>query len=367
MCINVRQIVARPNDYSDEKLSYGYKYGEESYDNVETETQESASRYGTTIFTNYPDTPYESVDKRKRSIKETDLLVEKLNHGNDQSGIRPQRETENESKIPLNSLIGTIEAEIVHSADAINAQVARRGRRSSPKRRDTIDQQNNDDVNKNLFEGIFEYTRPQRETNGDAKKTVSLREIVDAVEDTLVHSAEKINSPVFKRNAEVESISNEHEHLEENIDRSDDRSGKEIHLLKIAPNKQSDLTLLNPITFKTPKRNTDESNEDKSNEVSTVAAPILGLKKEKIATLHSSENTHIIKEENDQVGHIQHQKITQTVFKSNLPILSPNPTKNIQISEPTTEKDVKSEKEKTKLKEKIAEVGAVPIILSTGL
>lgn len=440
VCISTCWIAAMPIDYDDisEKLSYGYKYGEPN-DDVNVETQESGSRYDTGIFTKYPDTPTEDADRKKRNAIFSQPSIDHILHedAENSNSIRSQRQTETESKFPLQNWISAIESKIVNSADEINAKVVGRGKRSSqettidktdppldnsvtdnvqnvnrPQRQtaenelkiplqnliSTIELQlvhsadeANDhiikrnrrspqdgldgDVNKDLFEGIFEYTRPQRETNGEIKKTISLSGIINAVEDTFVHSAERINSPRSKRNTEVDEATSEKRiRLARDLNKDDsstERSGKGIHLLRITPDKISDLTLLNPITFKpAPAKSSDSKESDESVEVSTVASTILGIKKENVEIIHSSENTHYIKDENDKISHIQHQQITQAVFKSKIPIIPTIPPKRRHQSvDSSTEVITESFNDtgKSKLKEKIAEVEAIPVILSTGL
>lgn len=380
---------AKPIDYEDveDKLSYGLKYSEQPTDEDSSsavETQPSASRYDAGIFTKYPDAPVD-VERRKRDVAANNTLppVELLHNGAQQNASRPQRQTaESEPKVQLQSLISAIESHIVHSAEQANAAVAKRSSRSAADEAKT-ESAATVDVNKDLFEGIFEYTRPQRQATGDEKQTVQLDGLISAVEQTLINSAQILEA---KQTAKREAESAEHERLARDLnvdDQSAERNSKEIHLVRITPNKPSDLSLLSPITFRSTKVKSSESSESsESAESSTVAASAPRYPKDVLAVLHSSENTHLVPSEDSKVTHLQHQQITQAIFKSSLPILPTIPPERLQTPSLPATTDSSQEKhddaitvppkpvketEKEKLKRKFAEVEAVPVILSTGL
>lgn len=380
---------AKPIDYEDveDKLSYGLKYSEQpTYEDglTSVETQPSASRYDPGIFTKYPDAPVD-VDRRKRDVAVNNTLpsVELLHNGDKQNANRPQRQTgESETKVHLPSLISAIESQIVHSAEEVNAVVGKRSSRSAEDEAKT-ESTAAVDVNKDLFEGIFEYTRPERQAVGDQKQTVQLDGLISAVEQTLINSAQILQA---KQTAKREAKSAQLERLARDLnadDQSGERNSKEIHLVRITPNKPSDLSLLSPITFRSTKVKSSESSESsESVESSTVAASALRFPKDVVAVLHSSENTHLVPSEDSKVTHLQHQQITQAIFKSSLPILPTIPPERLQTPSLQTTTDSSQEKhddaitvppkpakatEKEKLKKQFAEVEAVPVILSTGL
>lgn len=425
-------------------------FGELEYDNVPRDSHErddshetdeplkdsnDGNVYDTGVFTKYPESPtddeyYSAANSRqKRNTSTTDadgehdaLDLNQLFFDKVYNVSRPERNSgEKQSEIPLNGLISAIQTELVDSAEKINSEVSKRKQRSAettpqtetekPSDSDDDDDDDSIDVNKNFFDGIFEFTRSQRETAKEpgANKTIPLKGLVDAVESTLVNSAKKLQNPPKKSSGEkvdktaVDAEANERKtrSAEEGDDDDDDDKVEvrsHIGVEKVSPNKNIDLDLLNPITFKSPTSESADSHEstESTDEVSstTLTAPVQPTN---LTLVHTSNRTHIVPNADNKTAHLQQQQITQTVFHSTLAILPTISPNNINVPEissngttsttattisqtsetdaidAVTDKTADSPKhsnenqETEKLKVKVAEVAANPVILSQGI
>lgn len=388
---------AMPADYgelpdydNDEKLSYGLKYSEQFPDQPEVLYESSDDDYQPPnigelrLIEEYrkkrsnPNTEKDSIDVNGQFFDDV------FNVSRPERTIEAKKET-----IPLRGLISAIESHLVSSAQEINARSLRK-RRSSNDTETT----NATDVNKNLFEGIFEYTRPQRKAD-DKDITIPLGDLVKAVESTFINSAQNLNSAPKQQKRNVDSTE---ENPDDEIKPKEKQQKKDYHLKKLSPSERHDLDILNPITFKShPSKlhdvhssESDESNEshESDEDASTTASPI---QSSNITVLESTNSTHIISSVDNKIGHIQHQQIAQTIFQSNLAILPTIPPHLINVPLPTeattepiatdalhlanskesitsaTSEQKKELKKTQKLKEKVKEVEANPVILSQGI
>lgn len=167
----------------------------------------------------------------------------------------------------------------------------------------------------------------------------------------------------------------------------------QIGIEKLSPTKNINLDLLNSITFKPPKSESSESHEsNESEEVSSTTAAVI-LQPTTLTLVHTSNRTHIIPNADNKTVHVQTQHISHTVFQSTLAILPTISSNNINVpaitattttttrthtsdAEPhdaVTDKiesskhlnENKASENTEKLKVKVAEVAANPIILTS--
>lgn len=430
-------------------------YGELEYDNVAHDSHETKSIsesndgtiYDTGIFTKYPESPtdeeYEPLSLRqKRNVTTSSseeaidaLDVNQLFFNKVYNMSRPQRQSDakKDEKIPLNGLISAIETELVDSADKINGDVTNPKRRSAPENTEKppteteksptetekpptetekpIDTDDDDtiDVNKNFFDGIFEFTRAQRDTvNQNVTKTFALKGLVDAVESTLFNSARKLQTNTTKASnlESVDKIPADAEPIPRKTrntghDSNEEEEGKEegggsgrahYDVKKVSPTENSNLDILKPITFKTPTSESTESNESNETEEmsTTTQTAAVHERTTNLTLVHTSNTTHIIPNADNKTIHVQHQQISETIFHSTLAFLPSISTKNMNAPSPTTTTTTeivtvdavadsidstsprnsyeKKESDKTqKLRAKYAEVAANPVILSQGI
>lgn len=361
------------------------------------------------IYTKYPDSPentYKVPDLAE--LPQDDLRVKR---GFEQNGTIPltnstgsvTNSTQDEkavepTKIPLRGIITAIESDLVVKAQEINAHL--RKRRSIPdtdndaaNSSDTSTITNDsEDVNKDFFGGLFNFTRPLRETE-DKDIKIHLGGLINAVETTLVNSAQNLkDSNPAKRDtsAEKKSDSNESRRIDRDCNTDVEHPNKlniQVQALS-ASNSLQNLHLLGPITFKPAVAAVEEVTLSEENDISTTNTPI--VQKTNLTVIEKTKAISLVPGSDNKLAHVQHQQISQTVFRSNLAIFPTIPPKSInaplrQITtteQPEVETTVAiqsttaaklSEQElkhqqliqkAQELKEKFAEVQADPIILS---
>lgn len=362
------------------------------------------------IYTKYQDSPentYEVPDLAEVP-QDDDLRVKR---GFEQNGTFPftnstgsvTNSTQDEkvvepTKLPLRGLITAIESDLVVRAQEINAHL--RKRRSTPdtdndaaNSSDTSTITNDsEDVNKDFFGGLFNFTRPLRETE-DKDIKIQLGGLVNAVETTLVNSARNLkDSNPAKRDTSTEknSDSNESHRIDRDCNSDVEQPNKpniQVQALS-ASNSLQNLNLLGPITFKPAVAAVEEVTSSEENDISTTNTPI--VQKTNLTVIEKSKATSLVPGSDNKLAHVQHQQISKTVFLSNLAIFPTIPPTSInapllQITtteQPEVETTVAiqsttaaklSEQElkhqqliqkAQELKEKFAEVQADPIILS---
>lgn len=288
---------------------------------------------------------------------------------------RDKRKTNDPSALPLRGVIDAIEKDLLVKANKANENTRQR---RSPQ----VDEENSStenstildnpaDVNKDFFGDLFNYTRPDRETD-DKDIKIPLNSLVQAVESTLVHSALNLKDTKIKRDVSTEKPSTEKPSTEPHPSEESKSKPETIHVEKI--NALQDLHLLNPITFK--PASTEEPCGDEENITTTEPS----IQKTKIAVVHASNSVSLVAGRDKKLAHVQHQEISQTVFHSSLAIFPTIPPNSISAPLPTTtdlavgttiaphitEASKKKElvAEALKLKEKFAEIQADPVILS---
>lgn len=365
------------------------------------------------IYTKYPDDPNDSYkvpesaeipldddDTRvKRSVtqNQTDSAVDTSEHeansSNDTKTFEP-------TKVPLSGLISSIESDLVSQAQQVNAHL--RALRTIP---DTVDEDNSKenststddsvDVNKNFFEGLFNFTRPLRETE-DKDIKIPLRGLVNAVESSLVNSAQNFKEPTqTKRDIAVEYDSNSNETYRINRDcATDDQESIKQPNIQVqalsASNAVQNLNLLSPITFKPTSEATSVDDGTLADEDGISTTETTSIHKTDLTVVDASKGTSLIPGSDNKLAHVQYQEISKSIFSSNLAIFPTIPPKSINAPLPQfttteqpdiettvavqsttaakkTELQLKHEQllqRAQELKEKFAEIQADPVILS---
>ncbi|XP_031631267.1 uncharacterized protein LOC116345751 [Contarinia nasturtii] len=407
-------------------------YNEPQYDDISTsvsgESDENSSLIATNpsgVFTKYPDDPFDSYSvpivydsppeetriRRETDLNATDTSIDVLSKQTDQieDVKRPERKTEEQTKVPLRGFISAIESDLVSKALQVNSQLnqRRRRRRSFDHEDDNEGDDDEDskesvnnksdnstvqsdslDVNKNFFEGLFNYTRPERESE-DKDVKIPLNGLVQAVETTLVNSAQNLKDSKPSKRDVFNSTKDTSKSNTDNSNEShqNDAEIKQQPDIKVAKIKSSvELNLLGPIAFKPAPTATEESTHSDEETISTTEIPI---QKTNLSVIKESHSLSLVPGADKKVTHVQTQQILQTVFSSNLAIFPTIPPESINAPLPThiptteepdqttitpkvptntkTEQELKHEQLMQKaqqLKEKFAEIQAEPVILS---
>lgn len=365
------------------------------------------------IYTKYPDDPNDSYklpesaeipldddDTRvKRSVtqNQTDSAVDTSEHAADSSN---DTKTVEPTKVPLSGLISSIESDLVFQAQQVNAHL--RALRTIP---DTVDEDSSKenststddsvDVNKNFFEGLFNFTRPLRETE-DKDIKIPLGGLINAVESSLVNSAQNFKEPVqSKRDVAVENDSNSNETHRINRDcATDDQESIKQPNIQVqalsASNAVQNLNLLSPITFKPTSEAASVDDVTLADEDGISTTETTSIHKTDLTVVDGSKGTSLIPGSDNKLAHVQHQEISKTIFSSNLAIFPTIRPKSINAPLPQfttteqpdiettvavqsttaakkTELQLKHEQllqKAQELKEKFAEIQADPVILS---
>lgn len=399
--------IAKPADYNSQYDEPSVSVSGES----DEKPEEVVSNYPAGVFTKYPDDPYDSFKadddalsadevriRRNVDCNETDPSIDLTKQPNNSEDVkRDERKTDEQAKVPLRGFIRAIESDLMSKALEVNAQL--RKRRSTERivsdeddedvKLEKTNQQNSTtdavDVNKNFFEGLFDFTRPERETEDKTLK-IPLDDLVQAVETTLVQSAKNLK----EQNHSKRDISSEEsdESNEDTINETKPSKKPEIKIEKIAPSSSLNLNLLNPIAFKSVSMASASEQSTASDEelISTTEIPI---QKTNLTVLQASNSLRLVPSFDNKLAHVQRQEISKTVFHSSLAIFPTIPPHVINAPLPyvttteeavdttvavqTSSSTVKSEEETKheqllekaeKLKEKIAEIQAEPVILS---
>lgn len=311
--------------------------------------------------------------------------------------------TEEPTKVPLRSLITAVESDLVTKALQINAHLRRR-RRELPS--DGINVKLNDtndkiDENTNLFQGLFNFTRPQRETTENKDVKIPLNGIVKAVESTFVNSAQTLKEPTATNHEngtliKTTSDSNNSTRVNRDTEQIAQQNGtepkKEQEIVQVQKLDSNNLDLLKPITFKPPSEEptTDSTTVSHEESIATTIKNTV-VHKTDLTLVHTTNTFSLIPRNKNNITHVQHQQISKSVFHSNLAIfptisshsintpLPPNTTTEESVPETTDATRIKDELSKSekeekfdklqqnaeRLKEKFAEVQAQPVILST--
>lgn len=285
---------------------------------------------------------------------------------------------EEPAKVPLQGVITAIETDLVTTALLANTQLHKRQSTSNAKAENgTID------ANENLFEDLFNFTRPERETDGKENMTkIPLNGIVSAVESTLINAAQNLKdgeqpniSAKLELNSNSSSDSNGTHRL---IDRDTNDESVQIQTLNGIQSTQN-LNILNSIAFKPILNDTEMDNAttiDDDITVSVTEHP--DIQRTNFTVIQASDAVSLVPDGENKLAHVQHQAISKTVFQSNLavfPMIAPKslttPLPSNTSVEQTSKEEINENRASTSnatnntLKEKIAEVQAEPVILSS--
>lgn len=336
---------------------------------------------------------------RVRRKVDTNSSCDLTLHSNNATHKHSDESTEEPTKVPLRSLITAVESDLVTKALQINAQLRRRRRQLPSDGNHIKTNSTNDEIdgNKNLFQSLFNFTRPQRDTTENKDVKIQLNGIVKAVESTLVHSAQNLKEPTASNHENgtlIKTKPNESPRVNRDTEQIAQQNGtepkKEQEIVRVQKLDSNNLDLLKPITFK-PSSDalvTEPTTVSHEESIATTKTPV--VHKTNLTVVHTTNTISLIPSGKNNITHVQHQEISKTVFHSNLAIFptisshsinTPLPHAATEESAPETtvatqlgdepnksEKDGKLEElqQKTeKLKEKFAEIQAQPVILST--
>lgn len=396
-------VSAKPSsdDYSDATVDDSNVSASASSSDESEEDPNLNANHPIGIYTKYPDAPDDSFDA---SAEVSPLQDDKTKFKRDvevnlsNATVIEEGKIVEPTKVPLRGLINSIESKLVVEAQQVNANI--RTKRTAADNSTSVGNSTIDDsvdVNKNLFEGLFNFTRPLRETvEKDIK--IPLNGLVKAVESTLVNSAQNLkeSNESSKREASVEEStdSNDSHRINRDSDavavESNDKPNIQVQSLSASKIIQN-LGLLSPITFK-PAAAAEDVEETTSSDVddasTTTEIPI--VHRTNLTVIEESKGFSLIPGSDQKLAHVQHQEITKTIFHSNLAIFPTIPPKTINAPLPyvtttestidttvavqsstaaakKTELQLKHEqilKKAEQLKEKFAEIQAEPVILS---
>lgn len=328
------------------------------------------------IFTKYPDDGSEMLEQPEGYEPSDEVRVRRkideiraLGNGSPEITMMDGENKEEPVKVPLQGLIAAIETDLVTTALLANAQLHKR---QAMEHESTTSAKNDSiDANKNLFEDLFNFTRPEGQTDGNEGSVVKipLDELVSAVESTLIHSAQNLKDTEQlqsnKTNSTSETIG---------LHRIDRETGDEIvHVETLDGNKSlQSLNILSSIALKPVSNDTtDDSDGDNDDTISSTDYP--ESQQTNLTLIQASNTVSLVADGEDKLAHVQQQTISKAVFQSNLavlPTIAPlSTTTNVQQAPKeeanpsnTTNKD---EQKTSVLREKIAEVQAQPVILSS--
>lgn len=310
-------------------------------------------------------------------------------------------ETDGEpTKVPLRGIITAIEADLVTTALLASTQLHKQ---------QFIEHENNAgikndsiDANENLFEDLFNYTRPEGQQTDDGEKMVKipLNGLVSAVESTLINSAQNL-----KDTKPLQSNVNAKQEIDglHRIDRDTSDEIVQVQSLDGYTSLQN-LNILSSIALKpvgndtelnTTMAKSDSDDDDDDDDDTTLTTEYPEVQKTNFTVIQASDTVSLVSDDKDKLAHVQHQAISKMVFQSNLPIFPTIAPKSLVIPLPTitsaeqtskeetnrtpetvqsssslnatnkTEKNTKLLQKTSELREKMAEVQAPPVILSS--
>lgn len=327
------------------------------------------------IFTKYPDDENEMFTqpglyvlpdeiRMRRKIDET----YSLRNGSQEMIESDEENKEGPTKVPLQGIITAIETDLVTTALLASTQLHKRQSMASEMSNDSID------ANTNLFEDLFNFTRSDGQTDGkeNVVKKIPLNGLVNAVESTLINSAQNLKNT---------------EQLQPNIDdkhRIDrDTNDETVQIQTIDGSKSlQNLNILSSIAFKPVLNDTEMDTittvgDDGIDTVTMTEHP--EIQRTNFTVIHASDTFSLVPDGENKLAHVQHQAISKTVFQSNLAIFPTIAPKSLVTSGEQTSKEeinenpasatvqslLSSNGTNKTLREKIAEVKAEPVILSS--
>lgn len=234
-----------------------------------------------------------------------------------------ERSVDEPTKIPLQGLIMAIETDLVATALLANTQLRKRqsmahevSNTKSNIENQTIHAANDSiDVNKNLFENLFNFTRSDQQS--DVK--IPLHGLVTAVETTLINSAQNLRgTDQLAPNIDAAAMMNSNATKAHRIDRDTNHGIVQVQTLN-GMNSMQNLNLLSPIIFK-PIQNETEINIDDDDGDMNCTIDCASIQETNFTVIHSSDTVRLIPDDENKLAHVQHQAISKTVFQSNLAI-----------------------------------------------
>lgn len=241
------------------------------------------------------------------------------------------------------------------------------------------------DVHKDFFASLFAFIRPERGADSADPPKVPLHGLVQAVETTLLNSANVVNAQ--HSNAETSSTTTTTtgtssaettvSSLKKVSPKDENRIVRAIEILSTAKTddtdeltdkdykfdvdvdgergRSNDLSLLAPIAFTVQKdeketvndpisaptntetiavtTDSNDSIEAATNSNSEISPKSQPVHQTNITVIKSTNSTHLVP--NGDVVHVQHQQIQQSIFHSNLAILPTIPSHRIDIPSST--------------------------------
>lgn len=354
------------------------------------------------IFTKYPDDAsdmfaqpetYELPDKARvrRKINE----MHSLRVRSPETLVMGEENKEEQTKVPLQGIIAAIETDLVTTALLASTQLHKR---QSVEHENNASAKNDSfDANKNLFADLFNFTRPEQAEQTDGKENemkIPLNGLVGAVEATLINSAQNL-----KDTEQIQSHNDDKYEINSNsksigLHRIDRDTGDKIVQVQTLDGNEplQSLNILSSIALKPVCNETELTNDaggvdgdDNNDTISSMEYP--ENQRTNFTVIQASNRVSLVPDGDDKLAHVQHQAISKAVFQSNLaifPTIAPNSLSTItsaqqiskedtnpaspiveHISSPSNSTTNKSERNLSVLREKIAEIQAPPVILSS--
>lgn len=349
------------------------------------------------IFTKYADDDSEMLAQPKAYELPDEVRVRRkinemhsMGNGSPEITVMDEENREEPVKVPLEGIIAAIETDLVTTALLANTQLHKR--QSMEHENNASTQNDSIDANENLFEDLFNFTRPEEQTDGNENVVrIPLNGLVSAVESTLINSAQNLkdieqlpsnNDAKHKINSNAESIG---------LHRIDRDTTGDVYVETLDGNKSlQNLSILSSIALKpvmndtklnTTDDNDDDGDGDDDDTISSTEYP--GTQRTNLTVVQASDTVSVVSDGDDKPAHLQHQVISEAVFQSNFAIfptiasesLATSPSTITSTQETSTEetnlsnttnKNEQNHSQKTSvLREKIAEVQAPPVILSS--
>lgn len=301
------------------------------------------------------------------------------------------------AKVPLQGIIAAIETDLVTTALLANTQLHKRQSMEFENNAKAVAKNDSIDANENLFEDLFNFTRPEPQNDGtDNVVKIPLNGLVNAIESTLINSAQNLKDTERLQShsgAQQENHSNAKPIGLHRIDRDTDDEVVQVQTLSGNKPLQS-LNILSSIALKPVRNDTNANGDDDDDEDEII--PSTEYPEEQRANLtviHASNKVSLVSDGNDKLAHVQHQTISKAVFRSDLAIFPSFTPKtlvqplamttsaqqtsmeetnsapamdehNRSPSDATNKSETNLSQKTAKLREKIAEIQAPPVILS---
>lgn len=378
--------VAKPADYvEEERTPYGIQTDEvgdyTSSDYASSEESDPESYHPAGVYTKYPDDPLDEYktasgnivteDTRKR--RGSDAPAESLASCN-----KTQNATaEPKPTITLQGLIDAVEVDLVQKAKVINTGIVKSPDATTTTTTKSTTQKPDP---KDFFDEIDNSTKLIKRSDDKSAK-IPLAGVVQAVESTLIHSAQRVRRDAADASSATSADETTTAKPAATVEAKHNESI--VHVEHLSSSKSSSLlNVLGPISASSTSPPTTTTTT--TTQATTAApTPTAQLQQTNLTVVHTSNTIHIVPNAADNSLHIKHQQLQKTVFHSNLAIFPTIPPETINAplptGPPTTESGgdaathapdaVVAKKEQLpskieRLEEKIAEIQADPVIVS---